>query len=120
VQFGLDHPDHYRATFVIPHCNDSAHAHHKFSPEEMENSLGMQCFNSLRMGVAECIRLGYFRPVDVETTSQAIWANLHGITSLLIGNSDFPWVEKQQLIRFTVDTMIDGLLAGPLVANAGA
>jgi hypothetical protein len=75
----------------------------------------MQCFNSLRMGVAECIRLGYFKPVDIETTSQAIWANLHGITSLLIGNGKFPWVDKPTLVKFTVDTMIDGLLAKPAV-----
>jgi AcrR family transcriptional regulator len=108
VQFGLEHPDHYRATFVIPHCHEEMAG---LTEKELENDSGMQCFNSLRMGVAECIRLGYFKPVDIETTSQAIWANLHGITSLLIGNSKFPWVEKQSLVKFTVDTMIDGLLA---------
>ncbi|SRR6266404_2686102 len=120
VQFGLEHPDHYRATFVVPHCHE--YDGKKISQEEMENSMGMQCFNSLRMGVAECIRLGHFRPVDIETTSQAIWANLHGITSLLIGNENFPWVEKSSLIHFTVDTMIDGLLAKPgdRSLNAGA
>jgi len=112
VQFGLDHPDHYRATFVIPHCHEEMD---DMTPEELENDSGMQCFNSLRMGVAECIRLGYFKPVDVETTSQAIWANLHGITSLLIGKGKFPWVDKATLVKFTVDTMIDGLLAKPAV-----
>jgi AcrR family transcriptional regulator len=112
VQFGLEHPDHYRATFVIPHCHEEMVG---LTPEELEADSGMQCFNSLRMGVAECIRLGYFKPVDIETTSQAIWANLHGITSLLIGNGKFPWVDKPTLVKFTVDTMIDGLLAKPAV-----
>ena len=108
VNFGLEHPDHYRATFVIPHCHDGMATK---TDAEIENSAGMQCFNSLRMGVAECIRMGYFRPVDVEITSQAIWANLHGITSLLVGHTDFPWVDKKELVKFTVDTMINGLLA---------
>ena len=110
VQFGLEHPDHYRATFVIPHCHEEMVG---LTPEELEADSGMQCFNSLRMGVAECIRLGYFKPVDIETTSQAIWATLHGITSLLIGNGKFPWVDKPTLVKFTVDTMIDGLMAKP-------
>jgi AcrR family transcriptional regulator len=115
VQFGLKHPDHYRAAFVMPHGHDQKRP----TQEEMDNSAGMQCFNSLRMSVAECIRLGYFRPVDVECTSQAIWANLHGITSLLIGHTLFPWVESETLVHFTVDTMLNGLLANPAMAASG-
>jgi len=113
VHFGLKYPDHYRAAFVMPHGFDDPAK--RPTQEEIENSAGMQCFNSLRMGVAECIRLGYFRPVDVEATSQAIWANLHGITSLLIGHTLFPWVEHETLVHFTVDTMLNGLLANPAI-----
>src|SRR6266404_5007022 len=102
VKFGLEHPDHYRATFMMPQC----HKIDGFTQEELDNSPGMQAFNMLRMAVAECIRLGYFRPVDVEITSQAIWANLHGITALLIGHTHFPWAERESLVKFTVDTMI--------------
>jgi AcrR family transcriptional regulator len=114
IKFGLEHPDHYRAAFVMPQCTDNPRKN--LTQEEIDNSAGMQCFNSLRMGVAECIRLGYFRPVDVEATSQAIWANLHGITSLLIGHTMFPWVEREQLSHFSVDTMLNGLLANPATA----
>ena len=117
IQFGLKHPDHYRAAFVMPHGHDDPAK--RPTPEEIENSAGMQCFNSLRMGVAECIRLGYFRPVDVEVTSQAIWANLHGITSLLIGHTLFPWVDHETLVHFSVDTILNGLLANPAIVAAG-
>ena len=116
VRFGLDNPDHYRATFLIPHCDDG----HTISREEIENGPGMQCFNSLRMGVSECIRMGYFKPVDVETTSQALWANMHGVTSLLITDKHFPWVDREQLVHFMIDTMLDGLLVkGQQVKHSG-
>jgi AcrR family transcriptional regulator len=115
VQFGLEHPDHYRAAFVMPHCHDPK----RLTQEEIDSSAGMQCFNSLRMSVAECIRLGYFRPVDVEAASQAIWANFHGITSLLIGQTMFPWVDRETLVRFSVDTMLNGLLANPAMVASG-
>ena len=41
--------------------------------------------------VRRCVEGGRFRPVDVETTSQALWAAIHGITSLPdFGVSEFP------------------------------
>src|SRR5580658_258236 len=42
VQFGLEHPDHYRAAFVMPHCHDPK----RLTQEEIDSSAGMQCFNS--------------------------------------------------------------------------
>ncbi len=117
VEFGLKYPDHYRAAFMTPLRFDPEK---RPSQEEIDNSAGMQCFNSLRMSVAECIRLGHFRAVDVEYASQSIWANLHGITSLLIGHTMFPWVDQRQLIRFHVDTMLNGLLANPVLGQMKA
>jgi len=116
IRFGLEHPDHYRAAFMMPHCN--ADPSKWPTPEEIENSAGMQCYHSVRMRVAECIRLGLFKPVDVEAASQAIWANVHGITSLLINDKLFPWADRETLIRTSVDTMLDGLLAAPARSTA--
>jgi AcrR family transcriptional regulator len=118
IHFGLEHPDHYRAAFMTRNGFDDPAK--RPSQEEMENGAGMQCFNALRMSVAECIRQGYFRPVNVEATSQAIWGNLHGITSLLIGHTLFPWVERETLIHFSVDTMLNGLLATPAPLKSSA
>jgi len=102
IEFGLENPSHYLVTFVIPHT------HGEMTPEEIENSMGMRAFHGLRMMVAECIRQGKFRPVDIEATSQCLWAAMHGLTSLLIVHTDFPWIEKDKLI----DQMLEGVFHG--------
>ena len=77
----------------------------------LDDSMGAKSFGYLRMIVQECVRQKKFREVDVETTSQALWSGVHGVTSLLIAHSHFPWVEKERLIDFALSMMIEGLRA---------
>jgi AcrR family transcriptional regulator len=105
IQFGLRYPNHYLVTFVLPHT------HLEMTPEGMEKSQGMRAFHWLRMMVAECIRQGKFRPVDIEATSQTLWAAVHGVTSLLIVHTDFPWVHKEKLVEQMLDSLLEGLKA---------
>jgi hypothetical protein len=58
-----------------------------------------------------CVEAGVFRrDLDVEATAQALWAAVHGVTSLLIVHCEgFPFVAKKRLIDHTIDTMIRGL-----------
>jgi hypothetical protein len=51
--------------------------------------------------------------MDVETASQALWAAVHGVTSLLVLRPSFPWVSKKALIEQVVNSAIDSLLASP-------
>ena len=46
----------------------------------------------------------------MDTAAQGFWAAIHGVTSLLIAHKDFPFVARKQLIDFTIETMIEGLL----------
>ena len=101
VDFGLEHPDHYRATFLLNH---EEVAPHEMTPDDM----GMKTFLYLRGGVEKCIALGKLPEVDVDVASQAIWAALHGITALLIVKPGFPWADKQQVI----DSVIRGAIRG--------
>lgn len=107
IQFGLKHPHHYLATFSIPH--------EQATPEETarhrsEESMGMKAFDYLRTCVGECVRQGTFR-VDVEVASRALWAAIHGVTSLMIVHPEFPWGHRQQVIDLVVDSMVEGLRA---------
>jgi hypothetical protein len=43
--------------------------------------------------------------------AQASWAVMHGITSLLINQMDFPWVDKEALIQAVVETLVRGVVA---------
>ncbi len=106
IQFGLDHPNHYLATFVIPYRQGDAQERERYLSHD---SMGMRAFGYLRMIVAECIRQGMFRSVDVEAASRALWAAVHGITSLLIVHPVFPWGDREQVIDLVIDSMVEGL-----------
>lgn len=105
VDFGIEHPNHYKVTFVLP-----LPPHHDDDPPDAF-PLGDQAFDVLRRAVRSCVDSGRFRDVDVETTSQALWAVSHGVTSLLVCHNDFPWVDREHLIDQTLDVAIRGLLA---------
>jgi AcrR family transcriptional regulator len=104
IEFGLQNPHHYRATFMmpIPEGFDKAKYHDKDSP-------GMQAFSFLIRGVTECIKAGKMPGTNVELASQTLWAGVHGITSLLITHHTFPWVGREKVIHSMVDTLVAGL-----------
>ena len=103
IEFGLKHPNHYKLTFI------NTPLHTKDPNWKIENSMGMQAYGYLRGAVEACIEQGIFRATDVDAVSQMFWAAGHGITSLLITKLHFPFVNKNQLIDMTLDTLIEGL-----------
>jgi len=108
VNFGLENPHHYRATFMMP--IPEGFDKEKYSKPD---SPGMQAFDFLRRCVYDCIAAGKFHSSDPEIISQTLWSGVHGITSLLITyEKGFPWVSKKQLIPFVIDTLIAGVENG--------
>lgn len=106
IEFGLENPDHYRATFMMP-----IPAGLSEKKLHQERSPGMQAFSFLRRGIAESIEKKKMRPLDVELASQTLWAGIHGLTSLLITHPAFPWTRREKLIHFMVNTLVAGLAA---------
>ncbi len=104
VDFGLENPHHYRVTLLMPHPPEERSERY-LAPD----APGTTAFSYLRMGVAAAIDAGELRPMDVETASQALWAGVHGVTSLLIVHPDFPWVERERLISSVIDSLVDGM-----------
>ena len=106
IQFGLENPHHYRATFMmlLPEGFDDKKLHQEDSP-------GMQAYAFLTRGLADCVKAGKMTALNVELAAQTLWAGVHGITSLLITHSDFPWAGREKVIHSTVDTMVSGLRA---------
>ena len=106
IEFGLSHPNHYKVTFM------GAGLPKRIEGEEIDfRGMGAKCFLYLRGIVEECVRQGKFRPVDVDVASQALWAVVHGITSLLISHPAFPWVDRTRLIDQVINVMAEGLKA---------
>jgi len=106
VDFGLRNPQHYIATFVLPHTerDDPAHVEHYKDP----NTMGMRALGFLRAQVEACVAAKKLRRVNVDTATRALWAAIHGVTSLLIAFPSFPWGDRDQVI----DTVIDGVVEG--------
>jgi AcrR family transcriptional regulator len=104
IQFGLENPHHYRATFmmVLPEGFERKKL-------QQEDSPGMQAYAFLTRGLAECIKAGKTPAMNVELGAQTLWAGAHGITSLLITHQEFPWAGKEKLIHTTVEALVAGL-----------
>jgi AcrR family transcriptional regulator len=101
INFGLKHPSHYLLLFCSP------------EPVEMkvsfEQSNGKLAFETLLNSVSKCVEADILRDSDVALNSQVLWAGIHGVTSLLITQTGFPFVGRKKLIAAMVDSLISGI-----------
>jgi AcrR family transcriptional regulator len=99
VEFGLRNPNDYRFAFMLR------------PPVEQRSYKVHAAFETLRYMVGRCVEEERFCAVDVETAAQALWASVHGITSLLIQRPSFPWVPKRELVAQIINNAVDSLMA---------
>jgi AcrR family transcriptional regulator len=98
VQFGIDNPNHYIVAFVQA----------KQVPTHGHPEAGQSCFDNLRTAVKRCIDAQQLNCDDVEEVAQALWAGVHGVTTLLI-TCQFPFIEQNRLIDRVVHILIEGI-----------
>ncbi len=104
IQCGLENPNYYKLGFMWNLELQSGNYLVKGDP-------GTDIFLNHRDAVAKCIQQGLFRPIDPDLATQVIWTMNHGVTSLLISNPNFPWVDKEMLINESIERTIAGFLA---------
>jgi len=107
IAFGLKHPDHYLPAFVLPAPED-------LDPKRLQETMspdsnGLRALACLRDCIADGVRARKLRKVDPDVAARAAWAAIHGITSLLIVHTSFPWGDQKAVISATVDALVDGL-----------
>ena len=102
VQFALDNPSQYVLVFM-------SRFDASLVPKPESHDVGSLCFQDLCHIVKQCIDQDLLRSTDVNETSQAIWAAVHGVAALLIGKCDFPFVEHSRLIERVIDMALDGI-----------
>jgi AcrR family transcriptional regulator len=104
VQFGLDHPEHYRILFMGKPGE---------SPVDFEETRmrRIASFDHLVQGVQRCIDAGAIPVGDPVTLAVGMWVAVHGITSLLISKPGFPWPDVERLIDHILAVQIKGLQA---------
>ena len=97
VQFGLANPSAYEFAFILRRPGQRSKPH---LPYERLRTLVQRCIDEKR-----------FRRMNADVASQALWAAAHGITSLLILRSTFPWADHDKVIGEVIDAAVDGLVA---------
>ncbi|WP_297514919.1 TetR/AcrR family transcriptional regulator [uncultured Caulobacter sp.] len=107
IQFGLDHPDAYRVAFMLEKAADGSFLE-KTGGRPME--AGKAVFATFVEVVGELHAAGLVAGDDVEAVTQALWAGLHGLVSLLIARPEFPWVDRETLIATHVAMLRRGAL----------
>ncbi|WP_353226438.1 TetR/AcrR family transcriptional regulator [Novosphingobium sp.] len=121
IEFGLEHPDMYRIAFMPTHVETvQSSAVVGLAQSDLAQSdpgmvAGLRAFSALRDQIVQ------IRGVDddeIGVIAQAIWATVHGLTSLLIGKPQFPWAERERLI-LAVLAMGRGYVDGQRVTGAG-
>ena len=105
VEFGLEHPQHYQALFGIPHGHDVE----KDARYQEPATIAMRTFGFLPRLVGECVKQKKLAKVDVRTASCALWAGVHGMTSLLIVMPNFNWGDPDKVVDQLVTMLLDGL-----------
>jgi AcrR family transcriptional regulator len=100
VAYGVAHPEPYRVVFMTRHDH---------TREEFENAAlpGMETFQSLVANVVACIEAGAIAPGDPFAVAIAMWAVVHGLTSLRIGSTQ--GMIDDDLTGYVIDTAIRGL-----------
>jgi len=111
IEFGLNHPNHYRRMFMTPHppmTKDVEELMGKGNPEE-------DAYELLRATIGEALQAGAFREhlKDADLIAQTLWAGVHGVTSLQIAKCNegwVPWCPVQQRGEAMINGLLDGLL----------
>lgn len=103
LDFALANPNAYQLVFDGA-LNEVAAAH-----EEGAAKLGKECYGVFEGAVAELAASNCLeRPADV--TAQAMWAAAHGLASLLITKTGFPWADPAAVRAAMLDGLFKGLL----------
>lgn len=90
VRFGVEHPEHYRIMFMGP-----AYA----TPDQWADVLATGSFAHLMEGIEAAVAAGDLEPAgDTFTTALHVWANIHGLTSLLVARPTLPWPDLEGFI----------------------
>ena len=108
VRFGIEHPEHYRIMFMGPAYT---------TPEQWADTIGTGSFAHLIEGIQRLIDSGRLdRGADSYTTALHVWANIHGLTSLLVARPGMFWPDLEPFIEDHLRQCFAAQMAHPSVA----
>jgi AcrR family transcriptional regulator len=99
VTFALENPELYELMFATREIVKQ--------PDGSEETVALKSFRKFVEHVEQCLDVGFFSGADAQTLAVALWAALHGLSSLLI---------KEQL-RFLPEDKVDRVVEKALAFN---
>ena len=102
IQFGLDHPEHYRILFMGQSVltNDQI--------EELRRS-GVTGLDRFLERCRQCVKAGVVYGDDPKLMAYGLWASAHGMISLLIAKPHVDWPAATKLTDHLVTSAMRGL-----------
>ena len=112
VRFGVEHPEQYRIMFM-----GAAAA----MPDTWDEILDAGSFAHLVQGIQRVMDAGRMDPsLDPFTMALHVWANIHGLTSLLVARPSLPWPDLATFVDEHLAICMRGTVdAAPAPARSG-
>lgn len=105
MRWGLEHPNAYQLVYAVPRPRTAA-----YWPEGTVD-LSMQAYGMFHSQVREIAAAGRLRAADPEAATQVLWMSCHGVVAMLTARPAFPWTDREELVRLTLDGLMRGLMA---------
>lgn len=103
VEFAFDNPNQYKVFFLTkPNVYGTQD---EFMKKE---SMARNSYFEFRKIVQACIKAGKLRRMDIDVLTQVLATAPHGLITMTLYRSSFPWVDQKLLAT----TLVDGLLRG--------
>ena len=104
MRWGLEHPNAYQLVYAQPRPVTA-----QAWPEEAVD-LSTQCYQSFSGVVREIAATGRLRTGTADSAAQTFWMACHGVVALLTARPKFGWCDQDELIRVTLDGLMNGLV----------
>lgn len=104
MRWGFEHPNAYQLVYCArgPVSNGPA--------PEGATELSGQCYEVFSGVVREVAASGRLRYGDGDTAAQALWLACHGVVALITARPEFPWADREGLMRTTLDGLLHGMV----------
>jgi len=106
IRYSLANAEQYKVVFFSnPHLYGRPEEYHA------RDTMSNRCWRNICEIIEDCVRSGYFRPLDSETFATVLWSALHGLVSSLIFTKDFPMPAPDLMTEMLLDGLLNGYRA---------
>jgi len=111
IAFGRAHPDEYRLTFLAKMMTPSAPGRPCMPGKDIPAA--DRSFQILEQDVRALMDAGVFVPGESVLAAEAVWSCMHGVTALLLDQTEHLESDHQALADAVIDMVLRGLALAP-------